>query len=169
MSGPWILYGPLRASQAPLKIKQRWRGPFPVQDHGLASTKPSHGTGMPLGASGCPSLPILGLSGTRTSRRCQLAGKATAGGSGTAISKIIIRNEPQALAECLHCHASTAYPALGSLAWQRSGSHGPQITPTLVVSGHRSTAKGRPAGTPSGARAPAKPAWVTSVTPTDRE
>lgn len=54
-------------------------------------------------------------------RPCQLAGKATAGRSGTVINKIIIRNKPQALAECLHCHAGTAYPALGSLARQTWG------------------------------------------------
>lgn len=82
-------------------------------------------------ATGCQWLPIParpwgllapGHQGTRAPGPCQLAGKATAGRSDTVINKIIIRNKPQALAERLHCHASTAYPALGSLAWQRWGS-----------------------------------------------
>lgn len=79
---------------------------------------------VPVAAHPCPTLGLLapGHQDTGTPGPCQLAGKATAGGSGTVINKIIIRNKPQALAQRLHCHASAAYPALGSLAWQRWGS-----------------------------------------------
>lgn len=66
-----------------------------------------------------PRLPVPAGARRRPAagaRPCQLAGKATAGGSGTVINEIIIRNKPQALAECLRCHAGAAYPALGSLA-----------------------------------------------------
>lgn len=77
--------------------------------------------GMPLGAGGRPSLPERGARRRQEAGPCQLAAGATAGGSGTVINKIIIRNKPQALAERLHCHAGTAYPALGSLARQTWG------------------------------------------------
>lgn len=79
-------------------------------------------------AAGCQWPPIPARpwgspapAGGRRPGPCQLAGKATAGWSGTVINKIIIGNKPQALAECPHCHAGTAYPAPGSLAWQRWG------------------------------------------------
>lgn len=148
------------SSLATVWVTESTTSPTGAKTAGMERAIPGQerGTGVPLGAvAACPcragrsqALPTGRKSDSRRER--------------TVINRIIIRNKPRALAECLHCHAGTAHPALGSLARQtwgcsRSPNHTHPVQGQGEASGDMARAKGRPAATSSGARAPADPAW----------